>query len=213
MPTSKGRRPKSGRGQLPPLPPSQNDPPSRCYRFGQSLHRFLKSFWAGALVAGFLLGTFAAAYSLSPRLSADVESEPDFSSALPNSASIKNTGPVTLRNVAVSFVTCHAVSDGGSTFSGRPANAPCNGSALGIAGRTYVKDWEGHTLVPEETLPLSLPVKHAGFGKEKLAWGDVDYIVTFWAWPIPLYQHTAEFRFATQKQPNGKLIWAPLPVD
>jgi len=147
-------------------------------------------------------------------LRADVEREPDFLSALPNSVSITNTGPVTLRDVAVSFGLCRAMSDGGASVIGRPNPARCNGSAIkGGNGIARILDWEGHTLVVNEKWTLSLPVKFASFGKEKLAVGDVDYIVTFWAWPIPIYRHTVEFRFATQRQPNGNLIWAQIPVD
>jgi hypothetical protein len=214
MPRSRGRKSKLNQVKSQPRQNLQTVRPSRPYRFGQSLLHFLKSVWAIALIGGFVLATFVAAYSLWPRLSADVEKEPDFSSALPNAVSITNTGPVTLRDVAVSFGLCRATSDGGASVIGRRNPAKCNGSAIKAGnGIAHVLDWEGHTLVVDEKWTLSLPFKFASFGKEKLADGDVDYIVTFWAWPIPLYRHTVEFRFATQRQPNGNLIWAPIPVD
>jgi hypothetical protein len=85
----------------------------------------------------------------------------------------------------------------------------CNGGALNLAAVTA---WQGHTLVADERWTLPPAHNFMSFGG-KLTDGDVDYVLSFWSWPVPFYYHRAEFRFATQRQPDSSLIWAPIPVD
>jgi hypothetical protein len=172
--------------------------------------RFLtpQKIWSAILAFCTLLGVVV----LWPRVNVDVEKEPDFSSAIPNSITVLNTGSVTLRSAAVSFGLCRAVSDSGAMFAGRNPPTKCNGGALD-GSVSHVSAWEGHTLVVDEKWTVTGSRGFMGFGSEKLRDGDVDYIVSFWAWPLPFFRHTVEFRFATRRQSNGSLIWVPFPVD
>jgi hypothetical protein len=158
-----------------------------------------------------ILTFVAAAFLFLPRVNIDAEREPNFSSALPATITVTNTGSVTLRSVDVAFGLCRAISNSGARLSAGGQPYKCNGGALGPR-ISPVLAWQGHTLTVDEKWTLTPPL-FVGFGPERLVDGDVDFIVTFWSWPIPWYRHKVEFRFATQQQQNGRLIWAPIPVD
>lgn len=197
MPRSRGRR-----------PPPNKPLPAQLPRKGQPRFPIARVIWSAILAACTLLGVVV----LWPQVSADVDKEPDLSSALPNSVTFRNLGWVTLRNFSVGFALCHSVSESGASVIGRDNPNKCSGEAVANFAN-HVTAWNGHTLKTNE--PYTLPPAHnfIGFGTEKLVEGDVDYILTFWAWPIPFFYHQVQFRFATQRQPNGTLIWAPIPVD
>jgi len=167
-----------------------------------------RKIWSAILAMCTLLG----AVVLWPRVSVDIEKEPDFSSALPNFIAITNTGWVVLHDLSVSFGLCRSKSDQNASFLGRDKTAKCNGTAL-QGSIAHVTAWAGHTLLSDEKWTLPPAGRFMNFGTGKLVEGDVDYILSFWSWPIPFYHHTIEFRFATQAQPNGSLIWAPIPID
>jgi hypothetical protein len=210
MPTSKGRKPKKGQSQPPRKQPERTDPP---------LEKIKGLLWhAWAIVGAFavIVTILGGAYLFLPRVNIDAESTPNFSSGLPATITVTNTGSVTLRSVDVAFALCHAISNTGGkiTANGRATGGgtKCNGGAQG-PGISPVLPWQGHTLVVNEKWTLT-PPRFMGFSPpDRLADGDVDFIVTFWSWPIPWYRHKVEFRFATQQQQNGTFIWAPIPVD
>jgi hypothetical protein len=206
MPRSRGRRlPK-----VLSMPRQQQHTQVRSTR--AKIANLIRRSWAIAVAISVILTIVGAAFLFLPRVNVDVEKEPDFSSALPNSVTLVNTGAVTLHNVAVSFGLCRSISNQGARVSGRADASKCNGAALG-GQISRVLSWEGHKLVVDEKWTLPPARGMISFGTGRLVNADVDYIVSFWSWPIPLFRHTAEFRFATQQQPNGNLIWAPIPVD
>jgi len=195
MPASRGRRRRQGRGPPEPLPKKDR-------------LQFLtpRNIWSSILALCTLLGLVV----LCPHVSADVDREADLSSALPNSVTFTNLGWITLHNLSVSFGLCRSISNQNAAILGRPNPNKCSGSALN-GSIANVLAWQGHTLVADEKWTLPPANRFMSFGSGKLIDGDVDYIVSFWSWPIPFYHHRAEFRFATQRQPNGLLILGAHP--
>jgi hypothetical protein len=210
MPKSKGRKPRKAPPPPPPRQPAQAHPQS-----GRT-KGLIEHFWAIVVGLSVILTIVGAAFLFLPRVNIDAERTPNFSSGLPATITVTNTGSVTLRSVDVAFALCHAISNTGGKITGGGATTgggvKCNGSAQGPR-ISPVLPWQGHTLVVDEKWTLT-PPRYLGFpSTDRLVDGDVDFIVTFWSWPIPWYRHKVEFRFATQPQQNGTLIWAPIPID
>jgi hypothetical protein len=206
MPQSRGRRPNKAQLQPQRQQPIQVHPHS-----GKAAVGLIRHFWAIVLGFSVILTIVGGAFLFLPRVNIDVEKEPDFSSAFPNSVTVTNTGSVTLRNVTVSIGNCRAISDNGGAFTGRPDPSKCNGGAL--KGRLiHMEAWEGHTLVVDEKWTLAMPRRTITF-PGNLASGDLDYLVSFWSWPVPFLRHTVEFRFSIQRLPNGAFVWTPVSVN
>ncbi len=208
MPKSKGRKLKRAR---PPTPPQR---PAQAHSQSGKAAGLIQHFWAIVVGLSVILTIVGAAFLFLPRVNIEVQREPNFSSGLPATITVTNTGSVTLRSMNVTFALCHAISNTGAkiTENGKATGSgtKCNGGGYGTS---RVLPWEGHTLVVDERWTLT-PPRYLGFpAPDRLVDGDVDFIVTFWSWPIPWYRHKVEFRFATQPQQNGTLIWAPIPVD
>ena len=171
------------------------------------------------------LGGLVAALELLSRVSVDISVRLDAAKAF----SVVNTDLIPLNHVNFLIGICRVDMNVSRPFNPRtPRALTIRGansrftSGLRDAGpngaRFSDRSWSNHKLVPEEKFSATLDPVLDWITPQQLrddvtiTSADIRIVVQFQPWIMP-WQRELEFRFVTQKGPDGGLHWAARPLE
>jgi hypothetical protein len=201
MPESRGRRPTK-RSQIQSRTQDQSK---------EHWSQWRKYIVAVVVFFTGVIGLASAVVTFLPRLQIDVSQEVQSGSPFPASMTITN-GLLPLDQVSIYVRICSALSsDLGGTILGRKT---CRGPSGGSGGVT-TPAWQNHHLMTDEKWIVPMG-RNVPFASGVIA-ADISIAVTYWPWLVPkpwfMELRESETRLQIHTQPDGTLIWVPLPVD
>jgi hypothetical protein len=161
----------------------------------------------GFLVAA--IGLLSAVTSFVPRPQIDVSEVVEPSSPFPSSITITN-GFVPLENISIFVRLCRVTNAAGGQIIGRKS---CDGPSSGAGGIT-TPEWQKHRLTTDEKWVVPMGANVPFYADPVTA--DISIIVKYWPWLLPRLWFDLmekEVRLVIHKQPDGRLIWNPRPIN
>src|SRR6185437_14459547 len=171
-----------------------------------------------------------AALELLSRLSVDISVPLDAAKAFSAQFSVVNTDIIPLNHVIFLVGICRVDMNVSRPFNPRTPrvltirgdNSRFTSGAPGCTGpnggRFSDRSWSNHKLVPKEKFSATLDPVFDWMTPQQLRddvtirSADIRIVVQFQPWIMP-WQRELEFRFVTQKGPDGGLHWAARPLE
>lgn len=156
-----------------------------------------------ALAAAMLIGGPVAVVMFLPGVRVEPQGPLDPANPYPIAFKISDANFVPLDNVNVFLEICYAVP------APAPVPPPCQPP---FDTRMFKAAWRDHTLATDQQFTITLDDFMRFTAPDKFGRADISIIVEYHPWNLPVRQEM-KFRFATQRDSDGKLYWISRSPD